>query len=123
MTESTYKYFFFLLSLKLLSLFGDWFNYVVKFAIYYLYYKDKFVENSTQSFIYTVNFLHFLYNLENLLATFVFTYNSSACIAKPDLVTKKEKLPRTSLYLIFCPFQSLSLFNLTIFKYIAIYKW
>ena len=69
------------------------------FAIYYPYYKNKFVGNLTWVFISITNYLYFLYSWSNLLVAFFFAYNSGAYTAELGLVTKKWELPRIFLYL------------------------
>lgn len=39
------------------------------FTIYYLYYKDKFVNNLTLAFICAINNLYFLFHFSNFLAS------------------------------------------------------
>lgn len=116
--------------LKLLSLLGALSDYLIKFATYHLHYKNKLVDNLTQTFICAANYLYFLCNLENLLATSLLTNNGGAYIVKPALVTKKRELPRTFLHHLFhLPlflflFFGLTLSNmrLAIFEYLAMSK-
>ena len=96
---------------------------VVKFAAHHPYYKDKLVGNPTRSFVCAANSLYFLCNLGNLSVAFLLTCNGGACVVEPGLVTKKGEPPRTSLYLIFCPFQPPSLLSSTLSKCTAISKW
>lgn len=98
--EFIYNSFFWPL-LKFLSLSGTSSDYIVKFTIHHLYYKDKLVGNLTWSFIYIANFFHFLCNLGNISAAFLLTCNDSTCIIELGLVTKKSKSLKTFLYLIF----------------------
>lgn len=72
-------------------------NYL--FFIYHSYYKEKLINNATRTFICAINYLYFSYSLSNLLAaSLFFAGNSRACDTKLDLVTKKEKPPKTSLF-------------------------
>lgn len=122
-TEFIYNSFLFRPPLKLLLLLGILSYYIIKvIVIYHLYYKDKLVDNPTQSFVYVANSLHFLYNWRNLLTTSLFTYNN-VYITKLSLVIKIKELPRTFLYLISCPLQALFLFNLILSKYTIMSKW
>lgn len=100
---------------------------ITRCIIYHLHYKDK-LNNLTQSFIFIVDNLHFLYSLSNLLIALVY-------ITKLGLVIKKEKLLRTSLHLLSYQllflFPSLTLLEicLAIFEYlvmsqyVVMYKW
>ena len=106
MTESTYDPFFFWPLPKLLSLPNISSDCVVKFATYYLHYKKKIVSNPTWTFVCAANYLYFsydwsnlfLYGWNNLSIAFFFAHNNNFCAAKPGLVTKKGKPPRTFLY-------------------------
>lgn len=70
-TKSVYNFFFLRPPHKLLLL-STFFDYISKFSIYHSYYKKKLdINNLTQNFAYG---------------------------AEPSLVTKKKKLPKTSLY-------------------------
>ncbi len=111
--EFIYNPFLFWLLLKLLLLLDVLSNYIVKFAIHHLYYKNVLIGNLTQSFICVINSLYFLCNLRNLLVVFLLACNSGS---------KKKKPLRTSLYLIFCSFQ-LSFLSSTLSKYMVISKW
>lgn len=93
------------------------------FAIYYPYYKkkprmtksiynlymlysDKLVSNLTQTSIFAMNCLCFEYSfgcLGNLSTVSFFACDSGACATKSDLITKKEKPPKTFLYFISHP--------------------
>lgn len=128
--------------LLLLSVLSD---YIIKFAIYYLYYKkklektrfiynlyllfsNKLVSHSNWTFICTTSYLCFGYSfshLGNLSKASFFGYNSRACIIKLNLVTKMRELLTTSLNYLFNAFQSLSLFfNLTFLKLcLTIFKY
>ncbi len=137
MTKSVYKPFLLRPPPQLLLLLTISSNYIVKvmkplynlqeasitrFAIYYLYYKDK-LSNLTRSFVFAVDNLHSLCNLSNLIITL-------ACATKPGLVTKKRKLSRPSIYLFYVAVQilslilslTLSLIRLAMFEYLAISK-
>ena len=94
------------------------------FAIYFPYYKEKLemtefkynsrqlykirlVNNPTWSFVCIASCLYFKYclgSLGNLSMAFLFAFNGGAYATESGLVTKKEKLPKTSL--------NLTLFNL-----------
>lgn len=87
--------------LKLLSLLSTLSDCIIKFATYHLNHKDKFGGNFDQNFIYIANCLYFLYGWKNLSVAFFFGHNSNIQIAEPGIVTKKGKLPKTSLYLLF----------------------
>lgn len=67
------------------------------FNIYYLYYKEKLINNSIETLIYATNYL--LCNLSNLLIAYFLIYDSSIYIALPNLVIKKRKLSKTFLSL------------------------
>lgn len=73
------------------------------FIIYNPHY-NKIVINPTRTFVYTISYLYFrcnLNNLGNLLATFIFAYNSTIYITKPNIITKKETtLKILSIYMI-----------------------
>lgn len=112
MTEFTYDLFLLWLLPKLLSLAGASFDYIVKFAIYYLYYKNILVGNLTRTFVCIANYLYFLYSWNNLSMAFFFAHNTGAYTVEPDLVTKKGESPKTRLYLIFCFFQPPSFLSL-----------
>ena len=101
----------------------------MKFAIYYLYYKDQVIINLIQTFIYIANCLYF--GLNNNSATFLFIYNDNICLVKINLATKKIKLLKTFLYpffdiikLLFFLFSLIFLkMHLVIFKFLAIFKY
>lgn len=130
MTESIYDLFLFRLLAKLLLLLGDWFDYIDKFATYYPHYKEKLVINPTWIFVCTINSVHFLYYLGNLLTGFLFTHDGKAYAIIPDIVINKGEILKTSLYLLSHLFQPpLFFFRLTsleicmvIFKYPLISK-
>lgn len=87
-----------------------------RFVIYHPHYKNKF-SNLTWSFVFTTYYLHSLYSLSHLSAAFV-------CATKESFVTKRKKPPKTSLYLFFYSFQTLSFFFRSILsKYVIILKW
>lgn len=109
-TESAYNLFYFWLPTKLLLLSIILFDYITRFTTYYAYYIDKLIGNSTLTFIYAANCLCFLYDLNNLWAVFLYTYNSSICIAEPGLVSKKRKPLRTFLYFFYHLHQPQSFF-------------
>lgn len=122
MTKSTYNHFLFQPLPKLLSPPNILFDYIIKVIIaYHLYYKNKFIGNLTWSFVYIINFFHFLCNLGNLLIVSLLIYNNNAYITKLSSVTKKKELQRTLLYLISCLFQ-LFFLNSTLSKCIIMSK-
>lgn len=99
MIEFTYNSSLSRLFLKLISLLNDLSDFVVKFVIHHLHYKEKPLSNPNRTFGYTRNSLHLLCNLSNLSATSQLAGNSSICVAEPDLVIKKEELLKTpSIY-------------------------
>lgn len=94
-----------------------------QFTTYYPYYKNKIIGNPTWTFVYATNCLYFLSNLSNLLMTSLFTCYITTYTALPDLVTKKGKPSKTSLYLLSHLFQPLSfLFSSMLSKYVAMSK-
>ena len=62
----------------------------MSFAIYYSYYKNKFIGNLTWKFVSAINCLYFLYGWNNLLAAFFFTYGSNIFAVELDIITKKK---------------------------------
>lgn len=81
------------------------------FIIYYLYYKDKLVSNLTRNFVCTTNYLYYLCNFNNFLATPPFLAgNYGACTVWLNLVIQKKELLKTYLYFLFCFLQLLVLF-------------
>ncbi len=112
MTESTHKPFLLRPPSEQISLLGASFNCIVKvikplygipeagkhkFTTYHTHYKEKLgIIESTKELV------------TNSAAS-TFACNGGACATKPGLVTKKEKLPRTSLHLIFYLLQPPSL--------------
>lgn len=92
-----------------------------RFTIYHPYYKEKIVSNPTRTFVYAINYLYFLGNLDSLSTASLFAYDSRAYTTEPGPVIKKRELPRISLYLLSHLSQPLfPLFNLTIFEYALI---
>lgn len=98
MTKYVYNPFLFQPPFQLLLLSDNLSNGSVKFVAHHLYYKYKFVDNLTYSFVCVANSLYFIFNLRNLLAASLFACNGSTCIAKSGLVTKKEELQKTFIY-------------------------
>lgn len=95
MTKFTYNTIFFWPLLKLLSLFDDWFNNIIKFDTYDLYYNDKIAVNLIRTFGF-----YFLYNFKTfLIISSILAGNNRAYNTELGLVTKKKKLPKTFLYL------------------------
>lgn len=103
MKKSTYNPSFFWPTCKWISLLGALSHFIVKiinllhniskisttqFAIYYLYYKVKFVDNLTQAFVCTTNSFYFLTKFGNLLAAFLLACNDKT--SQPALVVKKK---------------------------------
>lgn len=67
---------------KLLLLLGNWFNNVVKFDTYHLYYNGKVAANPTRAFVYVADNFYFLSKFDNLLvASPLFTSDCKACAA------------------------------------------
>ena len=117
MTESAYKTFFFWPPPKLLSLSNVLFDCIDKFAITHPNYKDKLVDNLTQTFMCAANCLCFLSGWNNFSTVSFFAYDSGACNTELGLVTKKGKSPRTFLHLFSDAFQPPSLiFSSTILE-------
>lgn len=106
-TKSAYNLFLLWLTHKQISLLDALFYYIVsvinllynileasttQFSIYYLYYKDKHVNNLTQKFDFTVNYLYFLSDLNNLSIAFFYAYNCSICTLKLGFIIIKKNL-------------------------------
>lgn len=80
------------------------------FATYHLHQKNKLIGNLSWTFIYTTNYLYFLCGQRNHSTAFFFIYNGSTQITKAGIVTKKRKLPKSSLHFFSHFFQPLSVF-------------
>ena len=59
-TKFAYNSFFIWLLFQLLSLSIILFSYIIKFIIYYLYYKNQIIGNLTQTFIYILQIISIL---------------------------------------------------------------
>lgn len=111
MTKFIYNPLLFWPTPKLLSLFGPSFDYVVKLATNYQYYKEK------------LGIIELTNKLVTNIATFVFIYDNSSCADLPGLVSKKRELLKTFLYLLSYAFElPFLLFNLTMSKFLVISK-
>lgn len=86
-----------------------------RFAIYYLYYKDKF-SNLTQSFVFAIDNFYSLCSLSNFSTI-------PSCTTEQGLVMKQGELLKTSLHLLF--HQPLSLLlSLTLSEiYLAVFEY
>ena len=120
MTESVYKIFFLWLPPKPSLLASALFDCIVEFGTYHPHYKDKFVSNSTQTFVYAANYLCFLNGWNNLSTTSLFACDSGACTTELGLVTKKRKPPKNFLYPLLDTFQPLSLIFSSTFSEICL---
>ena len=104
MIKSVYDAFFLWLLPKLLLLSNALSDFIIKFAIYHLYYKNIFVNNPTRTFVCIANCFYFKYwlgSLGNLLTASLFARDGRAYITKPGLIIKKRKPPKTFLYIFY----------------------
>lgn len=70
----------------------------------YIIYSNELASNPTWTTICTTIYLFFRFSLDslsNLSMATLFACDGRTCITEPGLVTKKKKLPRTYLYLLF----------------------
>ncbi len=117
MTKFIYKPFFLLLLPELLSILSDW------FMLSNLLFITHIIKINLLVIQLGVLFMpYFLYDLKNLSTASLLNCNSSVYIVKLGLVTKKEELLKTSLYLNSYLLLSLSLLTLMLSKCIAISK-
>lgn len=92
--KSIYDLFFIQSPPKQLSLSGVLFNYIIRFATYHPYYKEKL------RMIVSIQNINLFYKSDYLVASF-FYCNNSVCTTELGLVKKKRELSKTpSIYII-----------------------
>ena len=99
-SEFTYNLFLLRPPPKLVSLPNVSSKCVVKFVTCHPHYKDKFVGNSTRTFVCAANCLYFLCGWSNLSAAFFLAHDGGACTTEPGLVIEKGEPLRTFLHLL-----------------------